>query len=758
MIKLLASFSILELLEFRLEMKDNIVSFFQYFFWKRKIKEVHTHSEDSVRRVFRSIAQNGFDYYGESVPYGRAKWFIESEKEFYNEFSNTEFEYFGYSPVRSLKEEDFKEYGLLLTQYGIFEKMQIKDKDWCNVQFFPFSNLWKVEVDDNDQLAFYYPYGIIKRLNVSNSLNYVVRELDELIASGYTNDVQVENLNSQLLKIGKKNVNSTTFRRGTEIGAVSWILLKTRTVFKDIQLNRIVNNDKGGHGFAAEYANNTIDKLRFPFKKVELVGQGNELNGADRRVGNQLIQTKYYKDASQSVNAAFDSNNGMYKYKGMQLEVPREQYDRALEIFAEKIRQRKVEGVTNPNEAKNYIRKGHITHNEAKNIAQSKIVTSMKYDAINGAINSLPGASISFVIVFAQAKWSGIETKKAALMAGEQGFRTLVMGTSIYFASQQFARIFTKQIYKYFGKKVTAEVVAKRAAPVISFAIIIAPDVFDSLVGRISSQQLLKNVAVAGGGMLAVAGAGAVGGAIAGPFGAAAGAIIGGIAGGFGVKLIADQFIEDDRVEMFAQLKEEFIDIVMVISLSQKEFNKIQEDVFNEQLEGLLKDMFQRKENSRTYAKEFVEEKVKSVIKDRKRVELGEIIEAVQVINDVQASSESGWNQNNGAWYYLNNSGSLARGWIQDNEHWYYLSDDGVLVTGWLKYNDAWYYLKDNGAMATGWIQDSGKWYYLKEDGSMVTGWYQIGEKWYYSYSSGELAVSTTIDGYRVNENGECID
>ena len=242
--------------------------------------------------------------------------------------------------------------------------------------------------------------------------------------------------------------------------------------------------------------------------------------------------------------------------------------------------------------------------------------------------------------------------------------------------------------------------------------------------------------------------------AIAGPIGALAGAIIGGI----GAKAIADQFIEDDRVEMFAQLKEEFIDIVMVISLSQKEFNKIQEDVFNEQLESLLKDMFQRKENSRIYAKEFVEEKVKSVIKDRKRVELGEIIEAVQVINDVQASSESGWNQNNGAWYYLNNSGSLARGWIQDNEHWYYLSDDGVLVTGWLKYNDAWYYLKDNGAMATGWIQDSGKWYYLKEDGSMVTGWYQIGEKWYYSYSSGELAVSTTIDGYRVNENGECID
>lgn len=738
-------------------MKDNIVSFFQYFFWKRKIKEVHTHSEDSVRRVFRSIAQNGFDYYGEPVPYGRAKWFIESEQEFYNEFSNTEFEYFGYSPVRSLKEEDFTEYGLLLTQYGIFEKMQIKDQERCNVQFFPFSNLWKVEVDDNDQLAFYYPYGIIKRLNVSNSLNYVVRELNELIASGYTNDVQVENLNTQLLKIGKKNVNSTTFRRGSEIGIISWILLSVGDRLHKAQINAMVSAPSG-HGHAAEYANNVIDRIKYPFQDVKQIGQNNAKNGADRQVGNQKIQTKYYARATGTVNSAFDSESGMYKYKGMQLEVPKDQYDKAVELFGEKIRQGKVEGVNNPEEAKNYIRKGHITYRESRLIAQGGNLTSIKFDAIDGAINSLPGVGISFVIVFSQAKWSGAETKDAALMAGKAGLRTLAMGTSIYVASQQFAKIFTKQINDFFGKKITAEVVARRAAPVISFAVIITPDIFDALLGRISSQQLLKNVAVAGGGMLAGAGAGAVGGAIAGPFGVAAGAIIGGIAGGFGVKLIADQFIEDDRVEMFAQLKEEFIDFVMVISLSQEEFNKIQEAVFNEHLEGLLKNMFQKKENSRNFAKEFVEEKIKSVIKDRKRVELKEIIEAVQVINDVQDSSESGWKQNDGAWYYLNNSGSLAKGWIQDNEHWYYLNDEGALVTGWFQYNDVWYYLKDNGAMATGWIQDSGKWYYLKEDGSMVTGWYQIGEKWYYSYSSGELAVSTTIDGYRINENGECID
>ena len=740
-------------------MKDNIVSFFQYFSWKRKIKGVHNHSEEKVRQIFRTIARNAFDYYGEAVPYGRAKWFIDSEKDFYYEFCNTEFEFFGYSPVRSLKEEEFKEYGLLLTQYGIFEKVQIKDQEECNLQFFPFSNLWKVSVDENDNLVFYYPYGIIKRLNSPKNLIYTLREFNELIASGYTNDLQVENLNSQLLKIGKKNINSTNFVKGSQIGVISWILLNVGDKLHKAQINSIVSAPSG-HGHAAEYANNLMDKIKYPFKYVRQTGQDNAKNGADRMVGNQKIQTKYYARASGTVNSAFESKSdgGMYRYKGMQLEVPKDQYDKAVELFEEKIKQGKVEGVTNPKEAKNYIRKGHVTYREAKLIAQGGNLTSIKFDAIDGAINSLPGVGISFVIVFSQARWSGSETKDAALMAGKAGLRTLAMGTSIYVASQQFAKVFTKQINDYFGKKVTAEVVARRAAPVISFAVIITPDIFDALIGRISSQQLLKNAAVAGGGMLAGAGAGALGGALAGPLGAAVGAIAGGIAGGFGVKLIADQFIEDDRVEMFAQLKEEFIDLVMIISLSQEEFNRIQEGVFNEHLEGLLKDMFQRKEGSRNYAKEFVESQVQSVIKDRKKVELREIIDAIQVLNGIDNSSDSGWNQYDGAWYYLNNSSSLATGWIQDNDNWYYLNDDGTMATGWLKDKDVWYYLKDNGAMATGWIQDDGAWYYLNDNGSMATGWYQVGEKWYYSYSSGELAVNTTIDGYRVNEKGECMD
>ena len=54
---------------------------------------------------------------------------------------------------------------------------------------------------------------------------------------------------------------------------------------------------------------------------------------------------------------------------------------------------------------------------------------------------------------------------------------------------------------------------------------------------------------------------------------------------------------------MFAQLKEEFIDVTMFMSISPSEFEKIQTMVFNKALESKLKNMFKhRADGSRLYA------------------------------------------------------------------------------------------------------------------------------------------------------------
>ena len=622
-------------LDFFEDNKESIMSFIEYFFWKKKIKDTHNHDEDKIRHYLRNISKKGFNLSGEDIPYGRARWFIESEEDFYNQFKDTDFEFFGYSPVRSSIEEDFKEYGLLLTQYGIFEKVQMNGGDRVNVQFFPFSSLWKITINSKNEIKFYYPYGIVKQLNVTGKFKNAIKDIEDIISSGYTNDIKVDNLNDQLLKIGKNNLSSNNFINSTQIAFLSSFVLTAENRIQHIQTNSIVGNPNG-HGFAAEYANNLIDRIKHPFRKVDIIGQDNALNGADRTVGNQDIQVKYCQNAKDSVRAAFDlKNDGMYRYKGMQLEVPKDQYDEALRIMGDKIREGKVEGFTNPADANKIIKKGYVTYEEAKLIAKGGNFTSIKFAVIDGTIQSLPGASISFIIIFAQAKWSGASTEEAIKLATKAGLKVLVMGTSVYVFTDQFAKLCTKEVEKVIGKKLGAELVAKRALPIVTFALIISPDLFDALVGRISSEQLLKNVVVAGGGMAAGAGAGAIGGMFGGVPGAIAGAIFGGLAGGIGVKAIADQFIVDDRVEMFAQLKEEFIDIIIVVALSEDELDKVQKAVFNDKLDNLLKNMFQKKKESRNYARDFIEKHVESVIKDREKITEKEILEAVEISKNV---------------------------------------------------------------------------------------------------------------------------
>ena len=117
-------------------------------------------------------------------------------------------------------------------------------------------------------------------------------------------------------------------------------------------------------------------------------------------------------------------------------------------------------------------------------------------------------------------------------------------------------------------------------------------------------------------------------------------------------------------------------------------------------------------------------------------------------------SSQNYQNQSGNSSSYGFNSSSTV-GWKKINGSWYHFKSNGSKSTGWLKDGSSWYYLKSSGEMQTGWLKENGVWYYLDTSGAMKTGWYQVSGKWYYSYSSGALAVNTTVDGYRVNSNGE---
>lgn len=87
------------------------------------------------------------------------------------------------------------------------------------------------------------------------------------------------------------------------------------------------HSPKGGHGFAAEDGNALWERLNG--HKVEFVGIDNAKNGADLLVDGVPVQLKYCKDAYSTVEACFDQE-GMFRYSGEEIMVPKDQYEEAI--------------------------------------------------------------------------------------------------------------------------------------------------------------------------------------------------------------------------------------------------------------------------------------------------------------------------------------------------------------------------------------------------------------------------------------------
>ena len=207
-----------------------------------------------------------------------------------------------------------------------------------------------------------------------------------------------------------------------------------------------------GHGFAAEQANHLYDKITnadfLGQNKVQLVGEETDpltgriiKNGADRIVNGTSIQTKYCKTGGKCISECFD--NGKFRYLNsdgspMQVEVPSDKYEAAVQAMENRIKNGEVPGVTDPKEAKNIVRKGHFTYEQVKNVAKAGTVESITFDAVNGAIIATSAFGISTVLSFATSVWNGedfdIAIKNATytgLKVGGTTFITAVLSSQL---------------------------------------------------------------------------------------------------------------------------------------------------------------------------------------------------------------------------------------------------------------------------------------------------------------------------------------
>ena len=426
------------------------------------------------------------------------------------------------------------------------------------------------------------------------------------------------------------------------------------------QVNKSFDEEKfhaaQGHGFAAERANTLYDQVTG--HDARIVGDDNIKNGADRIVDGVMIQSKYCQTGSKCINECFDEN-GKFRYlndgKPMQIEVPSDKYDAAVQAMEEKIRQGKIPGVTDPKEAKNIVRKGHFTYEQAKNIAKAGTVESLTYDAVNGAIIATSAFGVTAIITFATNIWNGEDFDKSLKLAtysglkvGGTAFITTIIAGQLSKVGLNSALVGSSEaIISIMGPKASAVLInafrngsniygaaaMKSAAKLLRGNVITAGvtvvvlssfDVVNIFKGRISGKQLFKNLtsttSTVGGGWL---GGAAIGSAILPGVGTIVGGLIGSVAVGAGASKLSDKvlgnFIEDDADEMIRIIQKEFESLSSDYLLSQKEAEK-SVDCLSDKLDGkILKDMFASKDRY-LFARNILVPIIESVTRYRKQI------------------------------------------------------------------------------------------------------------------------------------------
>lgn len=357
-------------------------------------------------------------------------------------------------------------------------------------------------------------------------------------------------------------------------------------------------NNVAGHGEMAEEAITMLDKLRG--LDAVVVGRDNAKDGADRMIGTDiLIQTKYYKTASGSLDACFNPETKQYRYMNgdtpMQLEVPRDQYERVLAGFKKRISDGRVPGVSDPNEAYNIVRKGRLTYRQAVNLTKPGTIESLAYDALTGAVTCSCALGLTFVVtMFLTWRRTGDirEAIRAGASAGIQvfgisfiqhivvsqvartGLANSLMAPSQYIVSKlgmQSSATIVNGIRALSGKSaIYGAAASKHLAKILrsnvltsalTFVAFSVPETYHLATRKISSAQYTKNMSVLAGSIVGGAGgavaagvaaakiAGVAGTTVAPGVGTAVGIVggfVGGAVGAKAVSMVGGVFHEDD--------------------------------------------------------------------------------------------------------------------------------------------------------------------------------------------------------------------
>ena len=631
-----------------------------------------------------------YEALADDLPYNRVQAFANGSK-LNSENQDAIFPIF-YNAHPANNEMAFREYGYLVLTTGIIYKRQIEASEKSQEKYLvkevevPFANIFDVSRTDttvtidyyndetkritsDDEKTVIFLYKIIRAAidngwtkNCTTILHNLAQvqfsDVDDLTQEIDTNYEVVKRQQQEVQKLASTEDVEQVFEKEQvkNIDAVNRKLVDNMTnvnvtndilntnIFRQHQVNDRFSGAMG-HGHAGELMGDTMDKLKL--KKTSMDGNSHAKHGADRVVNGTNIQTKYYSTAGKSIGACFE--NGTAKYINpdgsmMKIEVPRDQYNKAVKAMARRIENGEVPNESNPQNAARYVKRGALSYEHSQIATKSifdrgstivvdgkvksvsfgqKLVYSVGGDFLTGVANTMPTVMVSQVWYYVNARWHGQDAEEALKGAVLGAVKPILMGASIYTVSSQFGG---SNLAKSIFKGATSENIAKGTAIGVTAAITIGPDVIECLHGRISMQQLVKNTAVTA--------AGAATGAAIGSIVPGIGTVIGGMVGTMAAKAIADKFTEDDSVRMIRIAKEEFIDLVIFCPLKQAEFDEIVNKVFvDKNTTNLYKEMF-ASGNARKHIRDLYRNMITDKLKKRE-INEEEIIETVQLYSGV---------------------------------------------------------------------------------------------------------------------------
>lgn len=511
--------------------------------------------------------------------------------------------------------EKNKIYGMVITDVGIFFKASPKAVKEANK-------------------------GVDKKEKVSSIYHYFKWEYfdpDDFKLKKVSNDTYDIYFNGKRLFNISKNSNFFKYYTDSYEKVIKEATTSAENIFADLEAvipeNYAKVNNKHGHGEMAEEALTLLDKLQG--RDAEVVGRANEKDGADRIVDGIEIQTKYYKTGKGCIDACFDKTTGQFRYQNskgepMMIEVPKDKYAEAVNEFRKKILEGKVPGVSNPDDASKYIKKGQLTYKQALNLCKPGTIESLTYDALTGAVNCSFAFGISFLSTYILAYSKTGDKKEAFNAAFAAGIQVFGLSFFAHVLTQQVARTtLTKQliplstyIVQSMGYKTVQTIVnairsmagktaisgaaamkqlakilrSNAVTSVITFVVFSIPDTYNIFRKRVSSAQYTKNMlsligtmATAGAGTLATSLAtakigAATGTTIAPGVGTAigiAGGLIGGLAGGTVIKAVGDNIREDDTVILSRLYNAVVVNLIYEYMLSESEIDVLIEKFDN---------------------------------------------------------------------------------------------------------------------------------------------------------------------------------